>query len=174
MTEADVRSLIELFMGAWNRRDLDAFMGFLDESVIWSDPAMLYGPAVGKAAVREFCENILEAFPDFTYRIREPICVSRSCERCAIPWEISATHLGCFDPPGFAPTNQRITMEGVDLIELAGNRLTRIDTLFSVMPAAEQVLRLKPFPRKGIKKAIIVKFQRARAWWLRRSTPIGP
>ena len=170
MTESDVRILIDQFMGAWNRRDLDASMSFLDESVIWSDPAMLYGPAVGKAAVREFCENILKAFPDFTYRIREPICVSLSGERCAIPWEISATHLGRFDPLGFAPTNQRITIEGVDLIELAGNKLTRIDTLFNVVPAGEQALRLKPFPRKGIKKGIIVTLQSARAWWLRHNT----
>ena len=171
MTEVEIRTLIDQFMGAWNRRDLDTLMNYLDDSVIWNDPAMLYGPAVGKEAVREFCENILKAFPDFSYRIREPICVSHSGERCAIPWEITATHLGRFDPLGFAPTNQRITMQGVDPIELAGNKLTRIDTLFNVVPAGEQALRLRPFPRKGIKKVIIVKLQSARAWWLRHNTP---
>lgn len=171
MNESDIRALINQFMAAWNQRDLDAFMSFLDESVSWSDPAMLHGPTIGKVAVREFCENILKAFPDFTYQIREPICISPSGDRCAIPWEISATHYGRFDPLGFAPTNQTITMQGVDLIELSGNRIKRIETLFNVLPAAEQALRLKPFPKRGIKRVIIVRLQRARAWWLRRQNP---
>jgi|WetSurMetagenome_2_1015567.scaffolds.fasta_scaffold15507_2 steroid delta-isomerase-like uncharacterized protein len=173
MTETEVRNLIEQFMEAWNRRDLDTFMTFLDDSVTWSDPAMLYGPAVGKEEVREFCENVLRAFPDFTYRIREPICISSSCERCAIPWTITATHSGPFEPVGFAPTDQTITMEGVDLIELSGTRLKRIETLFSVLPAMEQALRLKPFPRKGIRRALVVGLQRTWAWSLRRRNRKG-
>jgi len=173
MTEPDIRTLIDQFMGAWNERDLDAFVDFLDESVSWSDPAMLYGPSVGKAAVREFCENVLRAFPDFTYQIREPICISPSGERCAVPWEISATHSGRFDPLGFSPTNQTITMRGVDLIELTGNKIKRIETLFDVVPAAEQALRLGPFPKEGFKKAVIVGIQRTRAWWLRRQRSGG-
>ena len=168
MNESEIRALIDQFLSAWNERDLDAFLSFCDESVGWSDPAMLYGPIVGKSAVRGFCESILKAFPDFTYQIREPICISKSGERCAIPWEISATHLGRFDPLGFAPTNQKVTMQGVDLIDFSGNKIKTIETLFNVLPAAEQALRLKPFPKRGIKRAAIVWLQRVRAWWLRR------
>jgi steroid delta-isomerase-like uncharacterized protein len=173
MTETEIRTLVEQFLEAWNRRDLDTLLTFMDESVTWSDPAMLYGPAVGKAAVREFCENVLRAFPDFTYRLREPICVSGSCERCAIPWEITATHTGPFEPVGFAPTNQTITMEGVDLIDFSGTKLKRIETLFNAVTAAEQALGLKPFPRKGIRRAVIVGLQRACAWSLRRRSRKG-
>ncbi|MCJ7586715.1 MAG: ester cyclase [Candidatus Aminicenantes bacterium] len=136
--------------------------------VSWSDPAMPYGPIAGKASVREFCENILKAFPDFAYQLRESVCISPSGERCAIPWEISATHLGRFDPMEFAPTNQTITMQGVDLVEFRGNRITRTETLFNIMSAAEQALRLDPFPKRGIKRFIIVILQRILAWWLRR------
>jgi hypothetical protein len=134
---------------------------------------MLYGPVKGHREVRNFCEALLNAFPDFTYQIREPICVSRLGERCVIPWEITATHLGYFDPPGFAPTNQTITMQGVDILELSNSKVIRIDTLFNVLPALEQVIALKPFPKRGLKKKAIVSLQRCRAYWLRRKMKGG-
>ena len=172
MDESAVRSLVDTLIRAWNARDLELFLSFLDESVVWSDPAMFCGPATGKKAVREFSDSLLKAFPDFDYRIREPICIAASGERCIIPWEISATHTGYLDPPGLAPTNQVITMQGVDVLELANSKITRIDTLFSVLPAAEQALRLKPFPKRGVTKNVLISLQRCRAYWLRRTTKI--
>lgn len=171
MNEAEIRALVGDLLAAWDRRDLDAFTDLLADDVSWSDPAMLYGPAVGKVEVRAFAENVLKAFPDFSFEIREPICISASGDRFALPWVITATHTERFDPLGFAPTNQRIGMQGVDLIDLAGGRIKNIQTLFDVIPAAEQALRLKPFPRKGLRKCLIVSIQRACAWWLRRTTP---
>jgi len=170
MNETVIRSLVDDLICAWNARDLDRLIGYLDESVIWDDPAMLYGPAIGRQAVRKFSESILKAFPDFSYYIREPICIAASGERCIIPWEITATHTGYFDPPGFAPTNQVIRMQGVDVLQVANGKVTRIDTLFNVMSAAEQALRLKPFSKRGIKKMIILWSQRGRAYWLRHTT----
>jgi len=167
MNENAIRSLVDDLIGAWNDRDLDQFISYLDESVIWDDPAMLYGPAIGRAAVRKFSESLLKAFPDFSYCIREPICIAASGARCVIPWEITATHTGYFDPPGFAPTNQVIKMQGVDVLQVANGKVTQIDTFFNVMPAVEQALRLKPFPKSGIKKMIILWSQRSRAYWLR-------
>jgi hypothetical protein len=173
MDELSVRLVVDNLVRAWNERDLDRFIGFLDGSVVWNDPAMLYGPVKGHREVRNFCEALLNAFPDFTYQIREPICVSRLGERCVIPWEITATHLGYFDPPGFAPTNQTITMQGVDILELSNSKVIRIDTLFNVLPALEQVIALKPFPKRGLKKKAIVSLQRCRAYWLRRKMKGG-
>ncbi len=171
MNESEIRALVGDLLAAWDRRDLDALSDLLAEDVTWSDPAMLCGPAVGKEAVRTFAENVLRAFPDFALGIREPICISGSGDRFALPWVITATHTGRFEPFGFAPTNQRVRMQGVDLINLAGGKIKNIQTLFDVIPAAEQAMRLKPFPRKGLKKCLIVSLQRARAWWLRRRTP---
>jgi len=103
MNETLIRSLIDDLVGSCNDRNLDRFIEHLDEAVVWDDPAMLCGSAVGRSAVREFSESILRAFPDFSYRIREPICIAQSGERVAIPWEITATHTGRFDPPGLGP-----------------------------------------------------------------------
>jgi hypothetical protein len=172
MDESSVRLLVDDLVRAWNERDLDRFIGFLDDSVVWSDPAMLYGPVKGHYGVRKFCEALLRAFPDFTYRIREPICVSLLGERCVIPWEITATHSGYFDPPGFTPTNQTLTIQGVDVLELAKGKVIRIDTLFNLLPALEQVIALKPFPKQGLKKKLIVFMQRCRAYWLRHAMKV--
>jgi steroid delta-isomerase-like uncharacterized protein len=170
VNETEIRSLVDDLVSAWNSRDLERFLGRLDEDVVWSDPAMLYGPATGKPAVREFGEDILRAFPDFLYRVREPICVAQSGSRCAVPWEIKATHSGRFDHLGFAPTNQTVTMRGVDVLEFVSIKVTRIETYFDVVPAAAQVLRLRPLAECGVASAIIVWLQRSRAFWLRLTT----
>jgi len=170
MNETEIRLLVDDLVSAWNSRDLERFLGRLDEDVVWSDPAMLYGPARGKPAVREFSEDILRAFPDFSYRVREPICVAQSGNRCAVPWEITATHTGHFGHLGFAPTNQVITMHGVDVLEVAGTRVTKIETYFDVVPAAVQALRLKPLAECGAARTAVVWMQRSRAFWLRLTT----
>jgi len=168
MNEAEIRALVDDLVRAWTDRDLDRFMSHLDEGVVWDDPAMLYGPATGRAAARTFAESVLRAFPDFSYRVREPICIAATGTRCAVPWEITATHTGNFDYLGLAPTGQAVTMQGVDLLELAGTRVARIETLFNVLPAAEQALRLKPLARSRLARVALPWLQRRRAAWLRR------
>lgn len=173
MREPQIQSIVDSLVGAWNDRDLDRFMGHLDEAVVWDDPAMLSGPAEGRSAVRAFSESVLRAFPDFTYRIRGPICVAQSGTRCAIPWEIRATHTGRFDPFGFAPTGQAITLHGVDLIEIEGMKVTRMETTFSLLPALEQALRLRPLSKSYLTMRLVVWLQRLRAYWLRPMTRGG-
>jgi steroid delta-isomerase-like uncharacterized protein len=172
MDRFTIPPLIDGLIQSWNERDLDRFMSYLDDAVVWNDPAMLYGPAQGSSQVREFCNALLTAFPDFTYRTREPICIAESGERCVIPWEISATHLGTFQPSGFKPTNQLLTMQGVDVLEFSNGKITRIDTYFNVVQAAEQALRLRLLPKRNtMKDRIIIILQRVRAWWLRHRSP---
>ncbi|MFZ1948198.1 MAG: nuclear transport factor 2 family protein [bacterium] len=170
MNEAEIRALVDGLVSAWNDRDIDRFMSYLDEAVVWDDPAMLYGPATGRAEVRRFAESVLRAFPDFSYRLREPICIAPTGTRCAVPWEITATHTGYFDYLRLAPTGQAVTMRGVDLLELAGTKVARVETLFNVLPAAEQALRLKPLARNRLARAALPWLQRCLAWWLRRTT----
>ena len=172
MSEVEIRTLVDGILAAWNARDLDRFLGYLAEEVVWDDPAMLDGPAVGHAGVRAFSENVLRAFPDFSYRVREPICISQSGSRCVIPWEIRATHTGYFEPVGLAPTRQVIRIQGVDVLELDGGKVRRIDTLFNVVPAVEQALRLKPVSKSTWARNVGVWLQRCRAYWLRRTTKV--
>ena len=172
MNEEKTRPIVDDLVNAWNSRDMNRFISHLDEAVVWDDPAMLYGPVKGQVAVQAFGESVLRAFPDLSYRIREPICISRSGTRCAIPWEIRATNTGYFDFLGFAPTRQAIAMQGVDIIEIQGVKVTRIDTIFNVLPALEQVLRLKPLSKSSFARTVVLRLQKCRASWLRHKSKL--
>lgn len=135
-------------LDAWNVRDIDAFIELLAEDVEWYDPGMPQPPARGRAAVRAFAESVLRAFPDFRYEIVPPICAAADGSRCAIVWRISATNLGPLQPPGYAPTGRRVSIDGVDVLDVRDGRITRILTAFDPIFAAEQLLgmRLRPVP----------------------------
>jgi steroid delta-isomerase-like uncharacterized protein len=155
---------------AWNARDLPRFLAFLSDDVVWDDPAM-QAPAVGREAVRRFSETVLRAFPDFHYRIRQPVCVAANGSRCAVPWTITATSLGWLEPPGFGPTGRRVQFDGVDLLELRDGRVSRILTLFNVLPVAGQLLSFHlPPPAGSWSERLLVWAQRLRAWWIRRGS----
>jgi len=145
-TSAD---LAQSLVDAWNARNLDDFIGLLAHDIEWYDPAMPEPPARGRAAVRAFAEDVLRAFPDFTYEIQAPICSAPDGSRCAIVWRISASHLHAFGPLGYAPTGRRGNIEGVDVLDIRDGQVARILTAFDVLSAAEQLLGMKLRPSPG-------------------------
>jgi len=167
MSEAEIGQIVDGILAAWNDRDMSRLLSYLAPGVVWDDPAMLDGPVEGHEGVRAFGESIFQAFPDFAYRIREPICVAESGTRCAIPWEIRATHTGRFGPLGLSPTGRVVRIRGVDVLEFESGKVTRIETLFNVVPALEQVLGLKPLSESRLARIVAVALQRCRAGWLR-------
>jgi len=141
--------MVQRLVDAWNARDLDGFIGLLAQDVEWYDPAMPEPPARGRAAVRDFAEGVLRAFPDFTYEVQPPICSAPDGSRCAIVWRISASHLHALQPPGYAPTGRRADIEGVDVLDIRDGQVARIFTAFDVLSAAEQLLGMKLRPSPG-------------------------
>jgi steroid delta-isomerase-like uncharacterized protein len=167
MSSEAIQALVEQLATAWNDRDLESFTTCLTEDVIWDDPAMVT-PAVGREAVRAFSDSVLRAFPDFKYVIRHPVCVAVDGSRCTVLWTITATSLGPLDPPGFGPTGRRVRFQGVDVLELEGGKVKRIDTFFDVLKPAEQLLAVQLRPSPGSwRQHFLVWTQRLRAAWLR-------
>jgi steroid delta-isomerase-like uncharacterized protein len=168
----DAVEIANRLLAAWNARDLDGFVGMLSEDVEWHDPTMPRPPARGRAAVREFAEAVIEAFPDFRYELDGPICVAPDGSRVAISWRITATNERPLRPMGYAPTGRRIDVQGVDVLEIRDGKVARIRTAFDPVVAAEQLLGigLRPVPgtlRAGIALAV----QRCLAWVARRRRP---
>lgn len=162
-------------LGAWNARDLDRFVGLLSEDVEWHDPAMAQPPVRGRAAVREFAQAVLEAFPDFHYEVDSPICSAADGSRCAIVWRISATHRHPLRPLGYAPTGRRATFDGVDVLDIRNGEITRIRTAFDPVVAAEQLLGMRLRPVPGTRRATLaVVVERFLAWMARRRNRRGP
>jgi steroid delta-isomerase-like uncharacterized protein len=167
MNPDEVVAIIEELACTWNARELERFLDLLSEDVEWDDPAMS-APARGKAAVRSFSVALIEAFPDFHYEIRPPICVSQDSTRAAVTWHITGTHLHPLSPPGYGPTNRTVYVEGVDIIDFAGYKVSRISTFFDVRVPAGQLLGLSFRPQPGsARERVLVVVQRICAAWLR-------
>lgn len=167
-SKASPTEIANRLLDAWNARDLDTFVGMLSEDVEWYDPAMTQPPARGRAAVREFSEAVLEAFPDFHYEVDAPICIAADGSRCAIIWRISATHQRPLRPLGYAPTGRRASFEGVDVLDIRNGEITRIRTAFDPVFAAEQLLGMRLRPVPGTWRATFaVIIQRFLAWMAR-------
>jgi predicted ester cyclase len=165
---AQAEELVRRLLAAWDARDLDGFMACLTGDVEWYDPAMPSPPARGQAAVRGFADAVFRAFPDFRYEVLPPICVAPDGSRCAVKWRISGTHTARLEPLGYAPTGRRATFEGVDLLDLDGERVRCILTAFDLLPAAEQLLGMTLRPTPGSWRArLAVGGQRILAWMAR-------
>jgi len=99
MDRATVERQVHALLAAWNARDLDAFVALMTDDVYWHDLGMPNPPARGRLAVRAFAESALQAFPDFHYVIRAPICVAADNGSCLVPFTLSATHTAMLSTP---------------------------------------------------------------------------
>lgn len=161
--------LVRKLLDAWNARDLDAFTALLTPDVYWHDLGMPHPPAVGHDAVRRFAHSVLRAFPDFRYEFRGPLCVAEDGSSCLLPWTITATHTGPFDPPGLAPTNRRVRFSGLDYFTFRDGLVSRLETRFDPAEPIEQLLGIQLRPPAGsLRERLLVRAQRARAAMLRR------
>jgi predicted ester cyclase len=165
---AQADEVVHALLDAWNARDLDGFSAQLTDDVYWHDLGMMHPPAVGRAAVRQFAETTLRAFPDFQYDMRGPICLAADGNSCMVPWTISATHTGQLDPPGLAPTGRRVRFDGLDYLVLSHGRVARIETRFDPAEPIEQLLgvRLRPGAATWQERSLVL-LQRLVAAWIR-------
>ena len=164
-------STVTALLAAWNARDLVRFTSFLTEDVYWHDLGMLHPPVVGREAVRAFSDTVLRAFPDFHFELRRPICVAADGSCCVVPWTISATNAGPYDPPGLAPTGRRLRFDGMDFIEFRDGLVARIETRFDLIDVMEQMLGMSLRPAAGSwREKVLIGVQRlvaASARWRR-------
>jgi predicted ester cyclase len=159
---------VAALLAAWNARDLVRFTSFLTEDVYWHDLGMLHPPVVGREAVRAFSDTVLRAFPDFHFELRRPICLATDGSCCVVPWTISATNSGPYDPPGLAPTGRRLRFDGMDFIELRDGLVARIETRFDLIDVIEQMLGMSLRPAAGSwRERALVAVQRLVAGWVR-------
>jgi len=178
MNRTEVAERVEAILRAWDTRDIPGFLALLTPDVYWHDLGMPAPPAVGREAVRCFCDSLLHAFPDFHVEIRAPLCIADDGSSCVIPWTITATHAASLDPPGFAPTGRRIRFSGFDYLQFRDGLVARIETRFDPVEPIEQLLGWHVRPPAGSwRERCLVWVQRGLAAWLRaRGTarPDGP
>ncbi len=116
-THYPVRELANRFFDANNSRNPAAITRFASEDVEFRMPP-LAPVRRGREELRGWLETVFRALPDVRFEmVGEPL-VSLDGNRVAIEWKLEGTFTGPYEPPGFAPTGQRLRDHGVSVLQL--------------------------------------------------------
>lgn len=137
--EFDFEDFGERFHLAWNNHDVGEFLSLLTEDIIWIDPSRP-APIIGRAGVRDFLNESLEAFPDLRFQNdTDPPHRILSGDQVSWAWVMEGTMLGNLNPPGFAPTGRRFSVEGVDVWGLRDDKIAHYRTFYDLSHVAKQL-----------------------------------
>lgn len=131
MDTPDLIALARAYFDAWNRHDIDAAIATLAPEGTYRDQ------------IRGYMTTLFDGFADFSLAYRGPFMVGPN--EVHVPWVLTATHTGAF--AGLPPTQRRVTLEGIDLMESGPQGLLRVVGLFdSAMLLRGLGLNLVPQP----------------------------
>jgi steroid delta-isomerase-like uncharacterized protein len=162
LTEESFRPFTTGYLAAWNGRDASAMAPFVTDDIEWHDPA-LPTPARGPAEVQQFMETSWRAFPDLRFSEPDPPHLSINGELVAWAWRMEGTMRGPLDPPGFAPTNRRMAVDGVDLWRLRDGRIAHYRAFYDMTDLARQLGIMPPAGSRAERATVGLQRLQARA-----------
>ena len=144
--ERFVQDFVRRVGDAINSHDADAIAALCSEAIVWKDPAAPV-PLHGRDAVRHFHRTVLfRAIPDVRFELLDGPYLSRDGTRAVVRTRFSGTMTGPLEPPGFAPTGQRVAFETAEFWEFDGDLLTRDTVVLDMLALARQIGAV---PRSG-------------------------
>ena len=136
---ADARAVAETYFAALRERDLDGI------AACWAPDGVdeLAGQATltGPDEVRAFFAELFAAVPDFTMTVEETLVEG---DRAAVRWSATGTFAGDGAYQGIAPTGERITLTGMDLLQIRDGKLVANHAFPDGMSFARQIGMLPP------------------------------
>jgi predicted ester cyclase len=142
---AEVRAFFERWIGASNRGEWDDVAAMMHDDVVLTDP-MMAGVAAGKAAALERARAQYEPFPDGVVTMLGDPFVALDRPELAYRWRFTGTQLRAVDPPGFAPSGRRVTVDGTSVLGFRDGRVITVVLIFDTTTVARQLLAA---PRAG-------------------------
>lgn len=123
MSEPVTVQLLQAFLDAFNRHDLDAIMDFFADECVFYMPRGA-GPRgdmfMGKAAVRAGLAKRFEGIPDVHYGEDQ----HWACGNFGVSeWTLTGT----------STSGKRLAVRGVDLLEFVDGRITRKDSFWKLV-----------------------------------------
>lgn len=130
---------------AWNSHRPERLLELMTEDVVYDDSSW---PTTmrGHSDVRAFLDSVWRAFPDLSFEMTDGPFVMAGAQKAAFWWHGAGTFSGPLEPPGFAPTGDRIEFEGADFLEYRDGRVRRLRIVFDMMDVARQ---LGTMPKPG-------------------------
>lgn len=114
-TNAERKAMLDRFVAAWNRHDLDGLMAcFTEDCVFWSSagPHPEGGVFEGYDAVAAASRALFDAFPDAAWTENQATVFG---DRALWEWIFVGT----------GRNGEPVRVRGVDVLELAGDRIRR-------------------------------------------------
>lgn len=148
---------IERYLDAWNSHEPSAVAECAADDVVWDSPAL---PDLGKgrAAVAGLVAATATAFPDYRFAPAAPFAIADDELTAYVPWRMTGTNTGPFDPPGYAPTGSSIDLAGIDVWQVRNGLIWRYQAVYNYSLVARQLgLAL---PRGGRLERLAVHAQR--------------
>lgn len=162
---SDMHDFTARYAAAWNQCDTRAMADLITEDIVWADPA-LPEPARGVAAVQEFMRTSFRGFSDLHFGEPDPPVVAVSGDVVLWAWYMEGTHNGPIEPPGFAPTGQRMRVEGIDQWTMRNGCIARYRAFYDMNDVARQ-LGIAPPPGSVAERGMVA-LQRLQARLQRR------
>jgi steroid delta-isomerase-like uncharacterized protein len=146
-----VEDFAKRWEAAWNSHEHARLLDLMTDDIVYDDSVW---PTTmrGHGDVHGFLDYVWRAFPDLRFEMVDGPYIVPGQPKAAFYWKGSGTHTGSLDPPGFAPTGNRIEFEGADFHEYREGRVCRLRIVFDMMDVTRQ-LGLMPKPGSPVEKA---------------------
>lgn len=160
----ELESFSHRYFGAWNSHEPEQVARCATEDVVWDSPA-LHAPGRGRQAVADLVATTAVAFPDYEFTRPAAIAIADDRLTAYVPWRMTGTNAGSFDPPGYAPTGKPIDLPGIDVWRFRDGLIWRYQAVYNYSIIGRQ-LGLA-IPRGGRLERAAVRAQRLLAGFQR-------
>ena len=111
----ELRSFVRRYFDAWNSHEPERVADCATYDVVWDSPA-LTEPGRGRQAVADLVTSTAVAFPDYEFTQPSALAIAEDRLAAYIPWRMTGTNTGSFEPPGYAATGRPIDLPGIDVL----------------------------------------------------------
>jgi predicted ester cyclase len=159
-----VRTFFTRWIEGSNAGEWVSIAELMHSEIVLRDP-MTPEPARGRTEVLARVAEQYAPFPDGrTEMVGAPFVWLEEPE-LAYRWRFTGTHLRPVDPPGFAPTGQKVEVCGTSVLQFRDQQIAAVSLFFDTTEVARQVLAAPPAGSRL--ERVIAGAQRARVRWRR-------
>lgn len=142
-TPDEVRNFFAAWTESANEGNWQVFGDLMHPDIVLDDP-MSPEPARGVRAALARAAQQYAPFPDGRTDIVGDPFTAVDRPELAYRWRFTGTHLRPIDPPGFAPTGERVRIEGASVLRFRDGKVVAATLFFDTTEVARQVLAAPP------------------------------
>ena len=107
----------KFYQEVWNERKAQCVEKYLSPSHALVDPNAM-DTKTGPEAYKDVLTRFLRAFSNLKFEVQEMVCEK---DKVVASWMITGAHTGEYN--GMAPTNKKITVEGISIHQIADGKI---------------------------------------------------